>query len=88
MNTKSATWSIDRRPGTRTVASDRTPFVAGDPVWVMEADGAQRRAEFLGARVASVWRAGPPMVFVLYTDSHSAEAVEMDRVIPRRTGSR
>jgi hypothetical protein len=53
----------------------------------MEANGAQRRAEYLGARVASVWRAGPPMVFVLYTDSHSAEAVEMDRVIPRRTAA-
>jgi hypothetical protein len=87
MNAKSARRSIDRRPGTTTVASDHAPFVPGEPVWVMEADGAQRRAEYLGARVASVWRAGPPMVFVLYADSHSAEAVEMDRVIPRRTGS-
>ena len=66
------------------VASDRATFVPGEPVWVMEANGAQRRAEYLGARVASVWRAGPPMVFVLYADNHSAEAVEMDRVIPRR----
>ena len=88
MNSKSARPSIERRPGTRAVASDPAPFVAGEPVWVMEEDGAQRRAEYLGARVPSVWRAGPPMVFVLYTDSHWAEAVEMDRVIPRKTGSR
>jgi hypothetical protein len=88
MNAKSARCSVDRRAGTAAVASDRAAFVAGDPVWVMEANGAQRRAEYLGARVASVWRAGPPLVFVLYMDSHSAEAVEMDRVIPRHTGSR
>jgi hypothetical protein len=88
MNAKSARCSIARRAGTAAVASDHAAFVAGDPVWVMAANGVQRRAEYLGARVASVWRAGPPMVFVLYMDSHSVEAVEMDRVIPRRTGSR
>jgi hypothetical protein len=87
MNAKSASRIVDRRRGTTTVASDSATFVPGEPVWVMEADGAQRRAEYLGTRVASVWRAGPPMVFVRYTDSHSAEAVEMDRVIPRRAAA-
>jgi len=85
MNPKSARSRIDRRPGTATAGSDRAAFVPGGPVWVMEANGAQRRAEYLGARVVSVWRGEPPMVFVVYTDTHSAEAVEMDRVIPRRT---
>jgi hypothetical protein len=51
----------------------------------MEADGARRRAEYMGARVVSVWRGGPPMALVRYPDSHFAEAVEMDRVIARRT---
>jgi hypothetical protein len=87
MNPKAPGRSIDRRPGMATVASDRTPFEPGEPVWVMEADGGQRRADYLGARVVSVWRGGPPMVFVLYADSHVAEAVEVDRVIPRRTPS-
>jgi len=77
--------STERRPITATASSDLAPFEAGEPVWVMEANGAQRRAEYLGARVVSVWRGEPPMVFVVYTDTHSAEAVEMDRVIPRRT---
>jgi poly(3-hydroxybutyrate) depolymerase len=85
MNIRSAGRSVDRHPGAATVASDRAAFEPGEPVWVMEANGAQRPAEYLGARVMSVWRGGPPMVFVLYTGSHSAEAVEMDRVIPRRT---
>ena len=76
---------MERRPGTATVSGDRALFKPGEPVWVMEANGAQRRAEYLGARVVSVWRGEPPMVFVVYTDTHSAEAVEMDRVIPRRT---
>jgi hypothetical protein len=85
MNPKSARRSLDRRPGTATVGSDRAAFEPGEPVWVMEANGGQRGAEYLGARVASVWRGGPPMVLVVYTDSRSADAVEMDRVIPRRT---
>ncbi len=84
MNPKSARRTIDRRPVAATAWSDRAAFQPGEPVWVMEANGAQRRAEYLGARVPSVWRGGPPMVLVLYTDSHSADAVEMDRVIPRR----
>jgi hypothetical protein len=84
MNPKAARRCIDRRPATATVGSDRAQFEPGEPVWVMEADGAQRRAEYLGAGVPSVWRGGPPMVLVLYTDSHSADAGEMDRVIPRR----
>jgi hypothetical protein len=87
MNPKSTRRSIDRRPGPAIVGSDGAPFEPGEPVWVMEADGTQRRAEYLGARVMSVWRAGPPMAFVLYADSHSAEAVEVDRVIPRRTAA-
>ena len=87
MNPNSTGRSVDRRPGTAMLGSDGAPFEPGEPVWVMEADGTQRRAEYLGARVMSVWRGGPPMVFVLYTGSHSAEAVEVDRVIPRRTAA-
>jgi hypothetical protein len=87
MNPKAPGRSIDRRPRTATVAGERTPFAPGEPVWVMEAGGGQRRAEYLGARVLSVWRGGPPMVFVVYADSHVAEAVEVDRVIPRRSAA-
>jgi len=85
MYSKAGQRSPDRRAGTPAVSSDCARFEPGEPVWVMQANGAQRRAEYLGAGGVSVWRAGPPMVFVLYTDSRSAEAVEMDRVIPRRT---
>jgi hypothetical protein len=74
---------MGQAPGTATADSDCVPFAPGEPVWVMEANGAQRRAEYLGARVVSVWRGGPLMVFVRYADSHCTEAVETDRVIPR-----
>ena len=87
MNPQSTRRSTNQRPGPATVGSDLAPFEPGEPVWVMEADGTQRRAEYLGARVMSVWRGGPPMVFVLHAGSHSAEAVEVDRVIPRRTAA-
>jgi hypothetical protein len=59
------------------------PFHKGEPVWVMEADGSQRPAEYVGVREVSAWFGGPPAVFVLYTDTHSGGAVEVDRVIPR-----
>ncbi len=59
------------------------PFQQGEPVWVMEADGSRRPAEYVGVREASAWFGGPPSVFVLYTDTHSAGSVEVDRVIPR-----
>jgi hypothetical protein len=87
MNPKSAGRTVAQPSDTAALGSDRGPFEPGEPVWVMEANGSQRSAEYLGARVVSVWRSGPPMVFVLYSDSHAAEAVEMDRVIPRHTAA-
>jgi len=87
MNPNSTGRSVDQRSDAAALGSDRAPFEPGEPVWVMEANGSQRSAEYLGARVMSVWRSGPPMVFVLYPDSHAAEAVEMDRVIPRHTAA-
>jgi hypothetical protein len=85
MNHASESSDTERRLGTAMVTSGRAWFELGEPVWVMEADGARRPAEYMGARVASVWRGGPPMALVRYTDSHFAEAVEMDRIIARRT---
>ncbi len=60
-------------------------FQQGEPIWVMEADGSQRPAEYVGVREASAWFGGPPAVLVLYTDTRSGGAVEVDRVIPRET---
>jgi hypothetical protein len=61
------------------------PFYKGEPVWVMEADGSQRAAEYVGVREVSAWFGGAPSVFVLYTDTHAGGAVAVDRVIPRET---
>ena len=63
------------------------PFHKGEPVWVMEADGSQRAAEYIGAREANAWFGGAPMVFVMYTDTRSAGTVEVDRVVPREATS-
>lgn len=60
-----------------------SPFRKGETVWVMEADGSQRAAEYLGAREANAFFGGPPSVFVVYLDTRAAGAVEVDRVIPR-----
>ena len=59
------------------------PFHQGEHVWVIQSDGSQRAAEYVGVGEASAWFGGPPRVLVVYPDTRSGEAVEVDRVIPR-----
>ena len=60
-----------------------SPFEKGQDVWVIQADGSQRAAEYVGVGETSAWFGGPPKVIVVYPDTRSGEAVEVDRVIPR-----
>ncbi len=60
-----------------------TPFTKGQPVWVMEADGSQRAADFVGQAETSAWFGGPPQVYVVYLDNQAGAAVDFDRVVPR-----
>jgi hypothetical protein len=60
-------------------------FHKGQAVWVIDADGSQRAAEYVGEGETSAWFGGPPTVFVVYADTRTAEAVEVDRVLPRDT---
>jgi hypothetical protein len=53
------------------------------PVWVIEPDGSQRAADFVGEGELSAWFGGSATVIVVYPDSRTGEAVEVDRVIPR-----
>lgn len=59
------------------------PFHEGQPVWVMQGDGSQRAAEYVGVGETSAWFGGPPAVIVVYPETRSGEVVEVDRVIPR-----
>jgi hypothetical protein len=58
-------------------------FHRGQNVWVVQADGSRRAAEYVGQGDTSAWFGGPPMVIVVYPDDASGEAVEVDRVIAR-----
>ena len=58
-------------------------FHKGQPVWVVQDDGSQRAAEYVGEGELSAWFGGSPTVIVVYPDTHSGEAVETDRVIAR-----
>jgi hypothetical protein len=58
-------------------------FHKGQPVWVIEADGSQRAAEYVGEGELSAWFGGTPTVFVVYADTREGGAVEVDRVIAR-----
>jgi hypothetical protein len=59
------------------------PFRKGEPIWVIEADGSRRAAEFVGDRESGTWFGGAASVFVLYLDTKSTGAVELDRVLAR-----
>jgi hypothetical protein len=58
-------------------------FHKGQPIWVMGPDGGQRAAEYVGEGETSAWFGGPPTVLVVYPDTQTGEAVEVDRVIAR-----
>jgi hypothetical protein len=58
-------------------------FHKGQDVWVRQANGSQRAAEYVGEGEQSAWFGGPPTVIVVYPDDGSGEAVEVDRVIAR-----
>ena len=61
------------------------PFQKGEPVWVVQGDGSRRAAEFVGEGEQSAWFGGPPTVVVVYPDTRSGEAVDVDRVLARET---
>jgi hypothetical protein len=58
-------------------------FRRGEPVWVVQTDGSQRAAEYVGEGELSAWFGGVPTVMVVYPDTRSGEAVEVDRVLAR-----
>jgi hypothetical protein len=60
-----------------------TLFHKGQPVWVIEQDGSQRAAEYVGEGETSAWFGGPPTVIVIFPDTETGAAVEVDRVIAR-----
>ena len=59
------------------------PFHEGQAIWVIQGDGSQRAAEFVGEGESSAWFGGPPTVLVVFLDDRSGATVETDRVIPR-----
>jgi hypothetical protein len=61
-------------------------FHKGQPVWVVQQDGSERAAEYVGVAETSAWFGGPPRVFVIYLDTQSGEPVDVGRVIPREDG--
>jgi hypothetical protein len=60
-----------------------TQFHKGQPVWVIQHDGSQRPAEYVGEGELAAWFGGAPTVIVVYPDTQAGEPVEVDRVIAR-----
>ena len=60
-------------------------FHQGQDVWVIQPDGSQRAAEYVGQGEMSAWFGGTPTMLVVYPDTASGEAVAVDRVIARHS---
>jgi hypothetical protein len=58
-------------------------FHKGQPVWVLGPDGSSRPAEYVGEGELSSWFGGAQTVIVIYPDTSTGEAVEVNRVIAR-----
>ncbi|MFL5864842.1 MAG: hypothetical protein ACJ780_29450 [Solirubrobacteraceae bacterium] len=58
-------------------------FHKGQSIWVLEQDGSQRAAEYVGEAELNTWFGGPSRVIVVYPDAEVGEAVDVERVIPR-----
>jgi hypothetical protein len=54
----------------------------GQPIWVEQSDGSQRKAIFVGEAVQS-WFGGTPGAYVVYLDTRSGEEVSIMRIVPR-----
>ena len=63
-------------------------FHKGDPVWVVQPDGSQRAAEYVGEGGSTDWFGGPPRVIVVYLDTDTGDTVEAVRVVARESGDR
>lgn len=63
-------------------APDDRRFYRGQTVWVVQGDGSQRAAEYVGQAQQIAWWGGVPTVYVVYRDTGAGESVEMERVIP------
>ncbi len=58
-------------------------FHKGQDVWVIQSDGSQRAAEYVGEGEMSAWFGGPPTAIVVYPDTRSGEMVQIDRIVAR-----
>ena len=58
-------------------------FHKGQPIWVIEPDGSERAAEYVGEGETSAWFGGAPTVMIVHPETESGELVPIDRVIPR-----
>ena len=58
-------------------------FHKGQPIWVRQADGSDRKGVYVGEGETSAGFGGPPTVYVVYPEIESGEAVEFDRITAR-----
>lgn len=69
------------RYGTRTMATD--PFQEGQRVWVHGPDGATRPALYVGGADGMSFLGGPPIAYVVLTDTRETAQVQLDRITTR-----
>jgi hypothetical protein len=63
-------------------------FHQGQAVWVVAESGELVPAEYVGEGETSAWFGGPPTVLVVFTETRTGAAVEVDRVIAREDAAK
>ena len=58
-------------------------FSDGQKVWVVQPDGSQRPAIFVGEAEQATWFGGPPLAYDAYPDTEEGEAALLERITAR-----
>ena len=59
------------------------PFHEGQRLWVHGPDGAQRPAIYVGSAEGMAFLGGPPIAYVVFTDTREAAEVQLGQITAR-----
>ena len=58
-------------------------FHEGQKIWVIQPDGTERAAIYVGEGERAAWFGGPPRAYVVFADDRSGAEVQLDTIVPR-----
>ncbi len=74
---------VSRSPTCSLIRMNHDMFHEGQKVWVELEGGKQRPAVYVGGGENSVFFGGPPLAYIVLTDTREGAEVELSQIIPR-----